>query len=163
MGVFGGQGQVEHLTELGGLRERRFREGRLALEGMQHNSLEQIAEGDVQRIGDAFNTLSMRFSMRTPVWMRSTTTAAAGECVSDIGNSSRSSAGAGGRASGPPVLICRVLLRKAAARLVASPLFTAFAVLSLAAGVAVTTAVYSVVDTLLFARFEALNPHRWPS
>ena len=56
------------------------------------------------------------------------------------------------------MLICRVLLRKAAARLVASPLFTAFAVLSLAAGVAVTTAVYSVVDTLLFARFEAREP-----
>ena len=53
---------------------------------------------------------------------------------------------------------CAVLFRKAVGRLLASPLFTAFAVLSLAAGVAVTTAVYSVVDTLLFARFEARDP-----
>ncbi len=53
---------------------------------------------------------------------------------------------------------CAVLLRKSIARLVSSPLFTAFAVLSLAAGVAVTTAVYSVVDTLLFTRFEARDP-----
>ncbi len=42
-------------------------------------------------------------------------------------------------------------LRLAVARLVATPLFTIFAVVSLAAGVAVTTAVYSVVDTLLLA------------
>ncbi len=56
------------------------------------------------------------------------------------------------------MLTFAVLLRKAAARLVASPLFTAFAVLSLAAGVAVTTAVYSVVDTLMFTHFEARQP-----
>lgn len=37
-------------------------------------------------------------------------------------------------------------------------MFTAFAVRSLAAGVAVTTAVYSVVDRLLFTRFEAPQP-----
>lgn len=51
-----------------------------------------------------------------------------------------------------------MLFRKAVSRLIASPLFTAFAVLSLAAGVAVTTAVYSVVDDLLFAKFEANDP-----
>ena len=51
-----------------------------------------------------------------------------------------------------------MLLRKAAAGLIASPLFTAFAVLSLAAGVAVTTAVYSVVDKLLFTQFAARDP-----
>ena len=39
-------------------------------------------------------------------------------------------------------------LRLAARRLLATPLFTIFAVLSLAAGVAVTTAVYSVVDAI---------------
>jgi len=49
-------------------------------------------------------------------------------------------------------------MRRAAARLAASPLFTAFAVLSVAAGVALTTAVYSVVDSLLFARVEARDP-----
>ena len=53
---------------------------------------------------------------------------------------------------------CAVLFRKAVGRLVASPLFTAFAVLSLAAGVAVTTAVYSVVDSLLFQEFAARDP-----
>jgi len=46
------------------------------------------------------------------------------------------------------MLSCAVLFRKAFARLLAAPLFTTFAVLSLAAGVAVTTAVYSVVDKL---------------
>ena len=51
-----------------------------------------------------------------------------------------------------------MLFRTAVARLVASPLFTAFAVLSLAAGVAVTTAVYSVVDTLMFATFDVREP-----
>jgi predicted permease len=51
-----------------------------------------------------------------------------------------------------------VLLRRALVRLAASPLFTAFAVLSLAAGVAVTTAVYSVVDSLMFAQFAARDP-----
>jgi putative ABC transport system permease protein len=39
-------------------------------------------------------------------------------------------------------------LRLAARRLLASPLFTVFAVLSIASGVAVTTAVYSVVDAI---------------
>lgn len=38
-------------------------------------------------------------------------------------------------------------LKLAVRRLVASPLFTIFAVLSIASGVAVTTAVYSVVDS----------------
>ena len=56
------------------------------------------------------------------------------------------------------MLSCAVVFRRAVARLVASPLFTAFAVLSLAAGVAVTTAVYSVVDSLLFREFEARDP-----
>src|SRR5690349_10041400 len=45
-------------------------------------------------------------------------------------------------------------------RLVASPFFTAFAVLSLAAGVAVTTAVYSVVDSLMFRGFEVRDSDR---
>jgi putative ABC transport system permease protein len=38
----------------------------------------------------------------------------------------------------------------AARRLLATPLFTIFAVLSLAVGVGVTTAVYSVVDAIFF-------------
>ena len=42
-------------------------------------------------------------------------------------------------------------LRLSIRRLVASPLFTIFSVLSPAAGIALTTAVYSVVDTLLLA------------
>ena len=49
-------------------------------------------------------------------------------------------------------------LRLAIARLVASPLFTIFSVVSLAAGVAVTTAVYSVVDTLLLAGQGVADP-----
>ncbi|MGE0863611.1 MAG: ABC transporter permease [Vicinamibacterales bacterium] len=44
-----------------------------------------------------------------------------------------------------------MLLRQALVRLVATPMFTIFAVVSLAAGVAITTAVYSVVDALLVA------------
>ena len=51
-----------------------------------------------------------------------------------------------------------IVFRKAVARLAAAPLFTAFAVLSVAAGVALTTAVYSVVDALMFARVEARDP-----
>ncbi|MEP6782376.1 MAG: ABC transporter permease, partial [Acidobacteriota bacterium] len=50
-----------------------------------------------------------------------------------------------------------MLFRKAVGRLMAAPLFTAFAVLSLAAGVAVTTAVYSVVDKLLLSGIGAPN------
>src|SRR5215218_8297971 len=42
----------------------------------------------------------------------------------------------------------------------AAPIFTVFAVLSLAAGVAVTTAVYSVVDSLLFADLGVDHPDR---
>ncbi len=41
-------------------------------------------------------------------------------------------------------------LKHAARRLAAAPLFTAFAVLSLAVGVGLTTAVYSVVDAILW-------------
>ncbi|HUQ87563.1 MAG TPA: ABC transporter permease [Vicinamibacterales bacterium] len=51
-------------------------------------------------------------------------------------------------------------LRLAIARLIATPLFTIFSVVSLAAGVAVTTAVYSVVDTLLLADIGATDPDR---
>ena len=51
-----------------------------------------------------------------------------------------------------------MLYRRAAARLVASPLSTAFAVLSVAAGVAVTTAVYSVVDALMLAGTDVSEP-----
>jgi putative ABC transport system permease protein len=51
-------------------------------------------------------------------------------------------------------------LRLAIGRLVASPLFTIFSVVSLAAGVAVTTAVYSVVDTLLLADSGVTDPDR---
>ena len=39
-------------------------------------------------------------------------------------------------------------LRVSARRLLATPLFTVFAVLSLAAGVGVTTAVYSIVESI---------------
>jgi putative ABC transport system permease protein len=49
-------------------------------------------------------------------------------------------------------------LRLAIGRLVASPLFTIFSVVSLAAGVAVTTAVYSVVDTLILADSGVADP-----
>ena len=51
-------------------------------------------------------------------------------------------------------------LRLALARLIATPLFTVFSVLSLAAGVAVTTAVYSVVDTLILADLGVSEPDR---
>ena len=51
-------------------------------------------------------------------------------------------------------------LRLAVARLIATPLFTIFSIVSLAAGVAVTTAVYSVVDTLLLADLGVVDPER---
>jgi predicted permease len=54
--------------------------------------------------------------------------------------------------------MARMGLRLAIARLVATPLFTIFSVLSLAAGVAVTTAVYSVVDTLLLPDLGVSEP-----
>ena len=54
----------------------------------------------------------------------------------------------------------RMSLRLAIARLVATPLFTIFSIVSLAAGVAVTTAVYSVVDTLLLADIGVADPER---
>ncbi len=53
-----------------------------------------------------------------------------------------------------------MLLRQAIRRLVAAPFFTVFAVVSLAAGVAITTAVYSVVDSLLFAGLGIDDPDR---
>ena len=51
-------------------------------------------------------------------------------------------------------------LRLAIARLIATPLFTIFSIVSLAAGVAVTTAVYSVVDALLLADIGVADPER---
>ena len=51
-------------------------------------------------------------------------------------------------------------LRLAVARLIATPLFTIFSIVSLAAGVAVTTAVYSVVDALLLADIGVADPER---
>jgi putative ABC transport system permease protein len=51
-------------------------------------------------------------------------------------------------------------LRLAARRLLATPLFTVFAVLSLAIGVAVTTAVYSVVDSIFLRNAGARDPDR---
>ena len=51
-------------------------------------------------------------------------------------------------------------LRLAIGRLVSSPLFTIFSVISLAAGVAVTTAVYSVVDSLMLADSGIAEPDR---
>jgi hypothetical protein len=51
-------------------------------------------------------------------------------------------------------------LRLAARRLLATPLFTLFAVLSLAFGVAVTTAVYSVVDSIFLRDAGARDPDR---
>lgn len=51
-----------------------------------------------------------------------------------------------------------VNLRLALRRLVATPLFTLFSVLSLAIGVAVTTAVYSVVDTLILTDLGITDP-----
>ena len=51
-------------------------------------------------------------------------------------------------------------LRLALRRLLATPLFTIFAVLSLAIGVAVTTAVYSVVDSIFLRDAGARDPDR---
>ena len=51
-------------------------------------------------------------------------------------------------------------LRLAARRLLATPLFTIFAVLSLAIGVGVTTAVYSVVDSIFLRDAGARDPDR---
>lgn len=51
-------------------------------------------------------------------------------------------------------------LRLAARRLLATPLFTIFAILSLAIGVAVTTAVYSVVDSIFLRDTGARDPDR---
>jgi len=51
-------------------------------------------------------------------------------------------------------------LRLAIGRLASSPLFTLFSVISLAAGVAVTTAVYSVVDSLILADSGIAEPDR---
>jgi predicted permease len=51
-------------------------------------------------------------------------------------------------------------LRLAIGRLVSSPLFTLFSVISLASGVAVTTAVYSVVDSLMLADAGIAAPDR---
>jgi len=51
-----------------------------------------------------------------------------------------------------------VLVRKALGRLIAAPLFTLFAVLSVAGGVAVTTAVYSVADALFLSDLGVSEP-----
>ena len=51
-------------------------------------------------------------------------------------------------------------LKHAARRLVAAPLFTAFAVLSLAVGVGLTTAVYSIVDAILWKESAVADPDR---
>jgi putative ABC transport system permease protein len=51
-------------------------------------------------------------------------------------------------------------LRLALARLAATPLFTIFSIVSLAAGLALTTAVYSVVDTVLLADLGVADPDR---
>jgi len=52
-------------------------------------------------------------------------------------------------------------VRLAFQRLRASPLFTVFAALSLAAGISVTTAVYSIVDSLFLNEDRGLHdPHR---
>ena len=51
-------------------------------------------------------------------------------------------------------------LRLAARRLLATPLFTVFAVLSLAIGVAVTTAVYSIVESIFLRDAGGHNPDR---
>ena len=51
-------------------------------------------------------------------------------------------------------------LRLALARLIATPMFTLFSVLSLASGVAITTAVYSVVDTLMLRDLGVHDPDR---
>ena len=51
-------------------------------------------------------------------------------------------------------------LKHATRRLLATPLFTVFAVLSLAAGVAVTTAAYSVVDAIFLRDLGIPDPER---
>jgi putative ABC transport system permease protein len=51
-----------------------------------------------------------------------------------------------------------MLFWQSLARLIAAPMFTIFSVLSLAAGVAVTTAVYSVVDTLFLSGLGITDP-----
>lgn len=51
-------------------------------------------------------------------------------------------------------------LRFAARRLTAAPLFTLFAVVSLAVGVGVTTAVYSIIDAVLLRDLGIREPHR---
>jgi hypothetical protein len=51
-------------------------------------------------------------------------------------------------------------LRLAARRLLATPLFTIFAVLSLAVGVGVTTTAYSVVDAFFFSQLGVRDPDR---
>ena len=51
-------------------------------------------------------------------------------------------------------------LRLAARRLLATPLFTLFAVLSLAIGVGVTTVVYSVVDAIFLRELGFRDPER---
>jgi predicted permease len=53
-----------------------------------------------------------------------------------------------------------MLLRHAVARLLATPLFTLFSIVSLAAGVAVTTAVYSVVENILPEDAGVAEPER---
>ena len=58
-------------------------------------------------------------------------------------------------------------LKLAVRRLLATPLFTFFAVLSLAAGVGVTTAVYSVVDSIFLKQSQVREPDEvalivWP-
>jgi hypothetical protein len=51
-------------------------------------------------------------------------------------------------------------LRLALRRLGATPLFTIFAILSLAVGVAITTAVYSIVDTVFLRGLGIHEPDR---
>lgn len=51
-------------------------------------------------------------------------------------------------------------LRLAIRRLTATPLFTIFAMLSLAIGVGVTTAVYSVVDSVFLKDFDFRDPEQ---
>jgi hypothetical protein len=51
-------------------------------------------------------------------------------------------------------------LRQALRRLLATPLFTMFAVLSLAVGVAVTTGVYSIVDAIFLSGLGVRDPDR---
>ncbi|HET9369478.1 MAG TPA: ABC transporter permease, partial [Vicinamibacterales bacterium] len=53
-----------------------------------------------------------------------------------------------------------MILRHALARLRAAPMFTIFSIVSLAAGVAVTTAVYSIVDTVLNGDLGVADPDR---